>query len=67
MIVAKTRMRKIPKTCKECTLSRHDFGGDRVCSVTRMDCPMELHMGNWRYGKPGWCPLKELEAANEKF
>lgn len=66
MIVAKTKMRKIPKTCKDCKVSMHEFGGDRVCVIARRDCPMELSNGNWRYGKPTWCPLVELEATNEK-
>jgi len=59
MIVAKTRMRKIPKTCKDCALGKREFGADRVCSITGKDCPMELYRGNWKYGKPTWCPLEE--------
>ena len=66
MIVAKTKMRKIPKSCKKCNLSFQNWAGERTCSVTKKDCPMELSSGNWKYGKPTWCPLVEMEATNEK-
>lgn len=65
MIVAKTRMRKIPKTCKDCGFGKHDFGGDRICVVTGKDCPMDLYKGNWKYGKPAWCPLVMVEKLEE--
>ncbi len=62
MIVAKTKMRKIPSTCKVCKLSKHDsWGGDRICCVVGIECPMEFYNGNWKYGKPGWCPLMEIK------
>lgn len=61
MIVAKTKMRRIPKTCKECKLSKHSFYGDRVCAVVGKDCPTSFCSGNWKYGKPAWCPLVEIK------
>lgn len=67
LIVAKTRMRKIPKSCKVCSLSFQNWTGERTCAVTKMDCPFEQSQnGNWKYGKPGWCPLVELEANHDK-
>lgn len=68
MIVAKTRLKRIPKTCKECTLSYVPCFDDRVCSIKQMVCPMEVRpSGNLAYCKPGWCPLVELKegATNE--
>lgn len=62
MIVAKTRMRRIPKTCKECKLSRYDAFDDRICGITGKDCPYEIKpSGSVGFGKPGWCPLVELK------
>lgn len=65
MIVAKTRMRKIPKTCKGCALSFCQFDGRdsyRVCAIMLRDCPMEdKGRGNYGYTKPDWCPLVEIE------
>lgn len=67
MIVAKTRMRKIPKSCKECGFSFNDWSGERVCMVKKKDCPIEyMESGQWRYGKPAWCPLVEMEDTHEK-
>ena len=65
MIVAKTRMKKIPKTCKDCSLSivQYDWGhlNHRICGITSRDCPMEEKShGNYGYSKPQWCPLIEL-------
>lgn len=62
MIVAKTKMRKIPTSCKKCNLSFQNWAGERTCFVTKKDCPIEeAPSGNWRYGKPTWCPLVEME------
>lgn len=62
MIVAKTRMKKIPKTCKDCSCSVVHFISPiksyRVCVITSNNCPMvEKSRGNYGYGKPKWCPL----------
>lgn len=66
MIVAKTRMKKIPKTCKDCPLSivQFDWGNlsHRICGINSKDCPQEKKpSGNYGYGKPCWCPLVEIE------
>lgn len=63
MIVAITKLRKLPKTCKECRLSNHEFGGDRFCTIAKKECPVDLYSGRWVYGKPGWCPLAEIDPA----
>ena len=61
MIVAKTRLKRIPKTCKECALSYVPGFDDRVCIIKKMACPKEVRLtGNLAYCKPGWCPLMEL-------
>lgn len=61
MIYAKTKMKRIPKTCKECTLTLIQFnqlGFDKYCSLTGKLCPMEKKAnGNYGYTKPKWCPL----------
>lgn len=60
MIYAKTRLHKIPKSCKVCNLSYENFCGERTCAITNRDCPWEQsENGNWRYCKPVWCPLVE--------
>lgn len=60
MIVAKTRMRKIPETYGKCSLSYFDGWGEKCCGVKHKECPFEIgERGAVRYGKPGWCPLVE--------
>ena len=59
MIIAKTRLKRMPRTCRECTISLNDGWGERVCGITKKDCPLEVVNGRVRYGKPGWCPLRE--------
>lgn len=63
MIVAITKLRKLPESCKECGLSDHEFGGDRFCTVAKKECPVDLYSGRWVYGKPGWFPLVEIDPA----
>lgn len=69
MIVAKTRIKKIPDTCKKCALSYIPRGtNERVCVVTQICCPSETRpSGNKAYCRPRWCPLIELKegATNE--
>lgn len=65
MIVAKTKMKRIPDTCKKCSLSvvqQYGFGNtDRVCCVNGYVCPLETKpSGNVGYTKPTWCPLMEI-------
>lgn len=62
MIVAKTRMKKIPATCNKCCFSCIDRGEGRYCTITYMVCPIEKkESGNYGYSKPDWCPLVELK------
>lgn len=66
MIVAKTKMKKIPDNCKKCSFSvvKHFgyFDTLRICSVRRKECPMERSQHkNMKYMKPTWCPLVEIE------
>lgn len=57
-IYAKTRMKTIPKTCKDCALSFIDYSGVRVCPILKKECPWEPKpSGNIGYGKPTGCPL----------
>jgi len=68
VIAAKTRMRKIPKTCKDCSLSRRDYWNDeRMCVINGMLCPLEVtESGKIAYCKPSWCPLVEIERGGLK-
>lgn len=62
MIVAKTKLKKIPKTCKECSISKSDWD-TRICGINGKECPVERKpSGNIGYCKPGWCPLVEIES-----
>lgn len=63
IIVAKTRLRKLPKTCKECSVARSDsWTGDRFCGASNRICPMEVTpSGRVAYCKPSWCPLVEID------
>ena len=62
MIYAKTKLKKIPATCKTCKFSIFDFSGVRMCAVCNKECPWENKgHGNVGYGKPSWCPLVELQ------
>lgn len=61
MIVAKTKMKKIPDSCNKCGLKTYSFEGTR-CFITGKVCPMEKsEHGNWRYTHPNWCPLIEVK------
>jgi len=66
-IFAKTRMKRIPDTCKKCSLSCYDpqgFSGEyaRFCSITGKPCPtVSGGNGNIKYGKPKNCPLVMLD------
>lgn len=62
MIVAKTKMTRLPETCKKCSLSQVEHYGfcdtERYCGITNRACPTEKKQsGNVGYGKPDWCPL----------
>lgn len=67
MIVAKTKMKRIPETCKKCSMAENEYGAWGVacapkrCLLTGRDCPQEKKLsGNVGYGKPDWCPLTLL-------
>lgn len=61
MIVAKTKMKKIPESCNKCNLSYADLYG-RFCRIQNKLCPMEQsEHKNWKYTRPDWCPLQEVE------
>lgn len=66
MIVAKTRMKKIPKSCNKCALSmteRHSYiESIRVCEINKKECPMKYsEHKNLKYIRPDWCPLIEMK------
>lgn len=61
MIVAKTKMKKIPESCNKCALSYIGMNG-RFCKIEKAMCPMERsEHKNLKYTRPDWCPLQEVE------
>ena len=67
MIVIETKLKVLPKKCNKCKYSylRYD---DRFCAVSFINgvnriCPYEYNESkrNCEYGKPDWCPLKEID------
>lgn len=67
MIVIETKLKVLPKKCNKCRYSYFNHG-DRFCAVSFKDglnpcCPYEYNEAkrNCEYGKPDWCPLKEIE------
>lgn len=71
MIYAKTRLNKLPKTCKECKFSivayerlgTIDLYDGRICILSgNRACQTEkTPNGNTKYTKPVWCPLMEVK------
>ena len=63
MIIAKTRLKKIPNNCRECAFSaRNHWAEERHCRITMKDCPwIKKPSGNFAYGKAPNCPLVEVE------
>lgn len=66
MIVAKTRIKKIPEGCNKCKLSvieRYSYiDSMRICGITKKECPMEYsEHKNLKYIRPDWCPLVEVK------
>ena len=66
MIVIETNLKVLPKKCNKCKYSYFN-SGDRFCAVSFKDglnrcCPYEYNEAkrNCEYGKPDWCPLKDL-------
>lgn len=72
MIFAKTKMTRIPETCKKCSMSKKSYDcfgykdPDKRCFLTGLFCPKEKkESGNIGYGKPDWCPLMDLEIVGD--
>lgn len=65
MIVAKTKMRKLPENCKKCMMSSVEYDWPysyRVCRILGVVCPTERSdRGNEKYGKLDDCPLFEMQ------
>lgn len=63
MIVAKTKMVRIPETCKKCSARRIDNQFNvSYCNFTGKECPLEdKRNGNIGYGMPTWCPLMDID------
>ena len=68
MIVIETKLKVLPKKCNKCKYSYLRYG-DRFCSVSFVEgmnriCPYEYNEAkrNCEYGKPEWCPLRQLDA-----
>lgn len=61
MIVAKTRLKEKPKTCRQCIFRITDpQNGEDICRITRAFCPWEKKPnGLFGLGKPDWCPLMD--------
>lgn len=64
MIVAKTKMKKIPESCNKCSLSIVESyswtESYRFCPITKKECPMvRSEHKNMKYTRPDWCPLME--------
>lgn len=62
MIIAKTKLRKIPDKCIKCTFCSkiEDF---RKCDILNLAVPYKYNPDkrNWEYVKIKSCPLKEVE------
>ena len=68
MIVAKTRMKEMPKTCTQCNYRTlyHGFGED-FCRIAGAFCPWEKKPnGMVGLGKPDWCPLMDAAELSER-
>lgn len=62
MIVARTRLRKIPENCGKCPLSYNDWASGRMCGAKHRDCEYSRTAhGNWAFIRPNWCPLIEIK------
>lgn len=67
MIVAKTKMVRIPDTCKKCPF-KEVVGNNckSYCTLTGHICPTEKkESGNIGYGMPTWCPLMDIDLIEE--
>ena len=62
MIIAKTRIKEMPKTCKQCDYrALYPVEGEEICGIYGSFCPWEMKPnGMYGLGKPDWCPLMEV-------
>lgn len=72
MIIAKTKLKKLPSSCKDCKFKMIDYKwhgpyeccvNSSTCFFTGKTCPMEKkESGNTGYAdRPKWCPLEEVQ------
>lgn len=69
MIIAETRLKKIPEKCTKCKFGENAYYQDgmyqqvyeRRCCITGLEIPYVFNKEkrNWEYTKPTYCPLKE--------
>ena len=61
MIIAKTKLRKMPQSCSKCPFSRTDgvfTTSYRICSFTETVCKKEKLLGTaWKYARNSDCPF----------
>lgn len=69
MIVIKTEMKKMPRTCKDCSLSDTTMWGEmRYCKIKEYECPtIRRFTGHTSYIIPHWCPLIEIDTNNKEI
>lgn len=74
MVYAKTKLPKLPESCKKCAFSEvRDTGKfedwrryKRICKLTGHKIAMQVvEKGCPKYVRPVWCPLIEVENENE--
>lgn len=65
MIIAKTKLKKIPEKCTNCKLSVIEYlsngNCDRYCGVTKRYLGRVKVENHWTYIRPKWCPLIDIE------
>ena len=57
MIYAKTKLRKVPKSCDNCLFAHKDCFGYKGCVITGRDCPWE----DGHYNILSWCQLESTK------
>lgn len=71
MIVAKTKLKKLPSSCKDCKFKENEYNWygsyeccvhSAICYLTEKKCPIKKkESGNTGYAdRPKWCPLEEV-------
>jgi len=62
IIIAQTKMKRIPDRCTQCKLSYVQNYYDRYCAVTgKLLETQKVESGNKAYVRPKNCPLKDVE------